>query len=467
MTHLKMSARLALLVTLALVAMLLAACGDNTATSTTATTSAPATTSAATTAAATTAATTVAATTPATTAAATTAAATTVAATTAAPAATTAKAAPAASKEGTLTIWLDASREKALTPLIKDFIAKNNIQVNLQTLDFGGVRDQLKLAGPAGQGPDIIVGANDWVGELVANGVVDPIDLGDKAKSFDPVSLKGFTFNGKLYGVPYGVEALALLYNKDLVPTPPKTWEELKSIAKKLQDDKKVDLGFTLQQDSPYHTYPMLTGFGGYIFGKNPDGTYNPKDFGLDSPGTIAFATELDSMVKAGLLKKDVTSPIMEDMFKKGQTAMVINGPWAVKDLRAAKVNFGVANIPTMKETARPFVGVQGFMLSSFGKNKLLAKTFLTDFIATDETMKAIYEADPRYPAWIPIQNSVDADVKGFGESAKTGDPLPNIPQMNNVWDNWGKAVTFIFQQQVAPDKAFKDAAAAIKPKLQ
>jgi maltose-binding protein MalE len=145
---------------------------------------------------------------------------------------------------------------------------------------------------------------------------------------------------------------------------------------------------------------------------------------------------------------------------------MIFTGPWDVKDLVASKVNFAVANIPTMKQTPRPFVGSQGFMLSSFGKNKALAKTFLTDFIATDDTMKAIYTADPRYPAFKSVQGGIDQYVAGFGESAKTGDPLPAIPQMAAVWDSWGKAITLIFQQQTPPDQAITDAANAIRPKL-
>jgi len=324
----------------------------------------------------------------------------------------------------------------------------------------------LKLAGPAGQGPDIIIGANDWLGELVSNGLIDPVDFSAKTSQFDPVAVKAFTYDGKTYGLPYSTEAIALAYNKDLVPTPPKTWEELKTMAKQLQDSKKVDQGFTLQQGDPYHTYPVFTGFGGYVFGKNADGTYNPKDFGLDSAGSIAAAQELDSMVKAGLLKKDVTGDIAKDMFIKGKTAMIFTGPWNITDFNAAKLNWGVANIPTMKETPRPFVGSQGFMISSFGKNKALAKTFLTDFIATDDTMKAIYAADPRFPALISVQSGIDQYVAAFGASAKTGDPLPAIPQMSAVWDSWTKAINLIYAQQVAPDKAMKDAANAIRPNL-
>ncbi len=374
---------------------------------------------------------------------------------------------PLASKEGTLTIWVDGGRVKMMESLGKKFTEKYNVPVAVQELGFGDVRDQLKIAGPAGEGPDIIIGAHDWLGELVTNGLLTPLDLGDKAKNLDPVAIKAFTYEGKLYGLPYNTEAIALYYNKDLVPEPPKTWDELKAIAKKLQDEKKVEQGYVMQQGDPYHTYPLLTGFGGYIFGRDAQGNYNPKDLGLDSPGGLAYAKELDSLIKSGILRKDVNYELMMNLFKQGKSAMFITGPWALSDVRASKINYGIAKIPMMKQKPRPFVGVQGFMINAFGKNKLLAQTFLTEFVATDEAMQALYEAVPAAPAWLPLRDKVkDPDLVVFAESAADGDPMPAIPQMSAVWEAWGKAITLIFQQQQDPEQAMKDAAATIRQKI-
>jgi maltose/maltodextrin transport system substrate-binding protein/arabinogalactan oligomer/maltooligosaccharide transport system substrate-binding protein len=371
---------------------------------------------------------------------------------------------PMAAKEGTLTIWVDAGRLKAVKDLGAQFTAKYNVPVAVQEMGFGDIRDQLRIAGPAGEGPDLIIGAHDWLGELVTNGLLEPLDLGNKAASFDPVSLKAFTYNGKLYGMPYAVEAIALFYNKDLVPTPPATWDEMIATAKKLQDEGKVEQGYVMQQGDPYHTYPLLSGYGGYVFGRNTDGSYNPKDLGLDSAGSLASAEELDSLVKQGILRKDVTFDIMATLFKTGKAAFMITGPWELSDVRSSGVHYGVAKIPMMKQTPRPFVGVQGFMVSAFAKNKLLAKTFLTEFVATDAAMQSLYEAVPNGPAWLPLRDKMtDADLKVFAQSAADGDPMPAIPQMSAVWEAWTKAIVLIFQQQQAPDQAFKDAATSIR----
>src|SRR5258708_339313 len=182
--------------------------------------------------------------------------------------------------EGTLTIWADEVKIDAVTKIGKDFTAKYNVPIRTQQVNFGDIRTGIKIAGPAGTGADIFVGAHDWLRDLVINGVVAPLDLGDKIKNLDPVAVKAFTYDGKLYGLPYGIEAVALYYNKELVPTPPKTWDELKAIAQKLQDDTKLTPAYILPEGDAYHTEFLLTGFGGYIFGRDKDGNYNPKDLG-------------------------------------------------------------------------------------------------------------------------------------------------------------------------------------------
>src|SRR5262249_51210645 len=133
---------------------------------------------------------------------------------------------PLPSVEGTLTIWVNSDRAPIIEAAGKTFSAKYNIPVRVQTMDFGSLRSNFVIAGPAGNGPDILAGAHDWVGELYNDGLLATIDLGDKVKSFDPIGIKGFTYDGKLVAVPYQVEAVTMFYNKDLVSTPPKTWDE-------------------------------------------------------------------------------------------------------------------------------------------------------------------------------------------------------------------------------------------------
>jgi maltose-binding protein MalE len=375
---------------------------------------------------------------------------------------------PLPSVEGTLTIWVNADRAPIIEAAGKDFTAKYKIPVRLQTMNFGDVRNNFNIAAPAGNGPDIIAGAHDWLGGLYTNGLLDVVDLGDKAKSFDPVALKAFTYDGKLVGVPYQVEAVALYYNKDLVPTPPATWEEAKAMAKKLQDNKKVDQGIAFTAVGEiYGHYPLLTAFGGGIFGRDDKGSYDSTKVLLDSEGSIKAITELDGMVKSGILKDGVGYDVAKDLFLKGRLAMWSNGPWELDNIRKAGINYGIALLPKGTQDARPFVGVQGFMVSKLSKNQLLAQAFVTEFLASDEVMQKLYEAQFGIPAWLPVRTKVmNADIEGFSKSVANGDPMPAIPAMASVWNISDNALKLIYQQKGAPDATMKEAATALRAEI-
>lgn len=373
---------------------------------------------------------------------------------------------PPAGEEGTLTLWVDEIRAPYMLELGQAFETEYGVPVAVHQLGFGDIRDQLQLRGPAGEGPDIIIGAHDWLGQLVDNGLVAPLDLGDKSAMVNEVALQAFTYDGELYGLPYASEAIALYYNTELVPEAPATWDELKQIALQLQEDGEVEQGYVLQTGpaDPYHSYPILSGHGGYIFGRDDAGSYDPSDVGLDSEGGLAYANELNQLITDGVLRADVNYDTMISLFLSGDSAMFMTGPWALPQLREAGVAFDVAPIPMMDEQPRPFVGVQGFMVSAFAPEGLLAQTFLSEYVATDETMATLFEADPRPPTWLAQAEAIDDEqVLAFAESAGNGDPMPAIPEMSAVWTDWTDALNLIFAQSQDPEEAMTDAAESIR----
>ncbi len=363
-----------------------------------------------------------------------------------------------------LTIWADELRAPIIEEIGNAFTEKYGVEIIVQEMGSGDIRDQLKIAGPAGEGPDIIVGAHDWLGELATNGLLAEIDLGDKAADFFVPAVEAFTYDGKLYGVPYATENLAFFRNADLVPDAPTTWDEVVAIATQLEDAGTVEYGYALQENDPYHFFPIMTAFGGYVFGRDAIGSYDPTDVGIDSEGSIAAATWLDTMVKEGHMTAGIDYGTMHSMFENGQVAMIITGPWALNEIKESGVNYAISSIPSATATSTPFLGVQGFMISSFSKDPLLAQTFLLEYIATEETMQAMFDANPRPSAYVPIREvTTDPDMVAYGEAGVNAVPMPAIPAMSAVWTAWGDAEAIIFQQQQSPEEAFMNAAEQIR----
>jgi arabinogalactan oligomer / maltooligosaccharide transport system substrate-binding protein len=369
----------------------------------------------------------------------------------------------------TLLVWADVNRAPAVQAVAPAFTEATGVDVEVQIVDFGEIRGQVQTAGPAGEGPDLFVGAHDWTGELAANGVVEPIDLAGRGGDFFQVALDAFSYEGDLYAVPYATEAVALYYNAELVDEPPATWDEMVAICDGLTGITNC-VGVPGGGDGAdaYHNYPFVSAFGGYIFQYDPAAGFDPDDVGLDSDGAIAGAEFLESQVAAGIVGA-YNYGDAKNLFLEGMQPFWLTGPWEVGALQESGMDWGVTKLPTMDgNTPQPFVGAQGFFLSAFSEHRLVAQSFLLDFIATTETMKALYDADPRNPAHRGAFDLIADDpvAATFALSAADGVPMPNIPEMGSVWGPLGDNLLAIRNGDLAADEAMENAARGVRDAL-
>ncbi len=371
--------------------------------------------------------------------------------------------APALAQDDGLLIWADETRAPILQELGDDFEAEFGVPVTVQEIGLGDARDQLLVAGPVGEGPDIMIIAHDSTGVLVANGAIVPLDLGDLEDEFLPAALNLFTFNNELWGMPYAMENIALIRNVDLVPEAPATWQEVMEISRQLKDSGAADYGFLVQSGDAYHHFPIISAFGGYIFGKNDDGSFNTADLGWASEGGLAAAQWLADMYAEGLMAPNFGNDEIFALFEEGRLGMFVTGPWFSQRIIDTGINYAIDPLPGagISEHGAPFSGGQGFVISAFSDNQLLAEQFLFDFVATDETMQALFDADPRIPAWKNVDTSSDPNVEFFIAAGENSIPMPAIPEMGAVWSAAANSLTLISQGE-DPIAAFEEAQAQI-----
>jgi len=365
----------------------------------------------------------------------------------------------------TLTIWTDTIMADVIRDASSGFESDFGVNLVVEEFGFGAILTNFVVAAPAGEGPDIIVGAHDWLGELVGNGLLAPIDLGDKAIDFDPKALQAFTYDGELFGMPYMTENVGLFRNIDLVPNAPATWDDVIEISREMTAGNGDDIetnqyGFVLAGNDAYHFFPMMTSYGGYVFGQNADGTYDPIDLGIGSAGTIKAVEVLDSMIEENLVPPSIDGQIINDWFTQGKAALIISGPWNLYRIQESGINYAIDPIPTGSVEGVPFLGSGGFMINAFSENSLLAQIVLSEFIGTSELMQAIYNAEPRTPAYLPVLNNLeDPDIEAFALAGVNALPMPSIPEMGSVWQAWINALILVTQQTLEPEKAFTVAA--------
>lgn len=342
-----------------------------------------------------------------------------------------------------LVIWTDAEREDAIADAAVAFEEETGATVTLVQKNFEDLRNDFISQVPTGEGPDITVGAHDWLGALVTAGVVNTIDLGDASADFEPVALEAMTYDGQLYALPYSLEAVALLQNEDLVGAEaPATFDDMIQRGVDAGTERPFVINTGGETGDGYTMYGLQTSFGAPVFVQDETGSYT-SEVGMGGAQGEAFAQWLGANGSAGTgyLSTTIDYDINLELFRSGATAFTVQGPWVINEF--PDMNIAVNPIPSAGgETAAPFVGVQGFYLSSQSENELLATEFLVNYLGSEDAQRALYEADPRIPAYSSLAEEVASDpiIAGFLASAQNGVPMPSIPEMGSVWDLWNAA---------------------------
>ncbi|MEZ4518767.1 MAG: extracellular solute-binding protein [Chloroflexota bacterium] len=369
----------------------------------------------------------------------------------------------------TLTVWVDEKQYDVINGMVDELKNEYGATLVVEQFGFGDLQNQFLFAAPAGEGPDVMVTAHNTLGEIVSNGLVSPIELGDAAADYAPAALQAWQYNGEQYGLPYATENVGFFINKDVVPECPATWDDVLEISREISADNDDDIptnkyGFVTIENDPYHFFPIMTAFGGYVFGLTDQG-YDPNDVGIDSEGSLASAIFWDDYIKEGLQPPGVDAAAIMDLFETGQSAMTITGPWNTQRVEESGINYEICPIPgEVLETGRPFMGSFGFVINAFSENPLLAQIFVKEFLGREETMQALYDATPQVPAYLAVLDKLDdPNLVAFGKAGENALAMPAIPEMNSVWEAWGNAITLISQQGDGPEDAFRNAANQIR----
>lgn len=343
----------------------------------------------------------------------------------------------------TLTVWVDAERVDALKGAADAYTEKTGIEVKLVGKDNADIKDDFIQQVPTGKGPDITMGAHDWLGELSSNGVVAPLELGDSAADYLPVAIDASTYDGTVYMLPYAVENIAVLRNADLVAEPASSFDDMiaKGKAAGLAQPFVVEQG---AEGNPYHLYPFQTAFGAPVFGSDENG-YNAEDLQLGNAGGEQFATWLGTQGKngTGVFNTDIDGDIAKQAFLDGTAAFWLTGPWNVGAAVDGGINVAIDPVPSpTAEAASPFAGVKGFFVSSESKNKVAANDFLVNYIGTEDVQLELFKAGNILPALSAAAESASSDpiIEGFAAVGAEAVPMPAIPAMGQVWQYWGIA---------------------------
>ena len=343
-----------------------------------------------------------------------------------------------------ITLYVEDQYKAYAETVAKAYKEQSGTTVNIKSGDQMGGLDKLSLDNQSGQAPDVMMAPYDRVGSLGTDGQLSEVKLSDGAKTDDKTKSLVTAADGKVYGAPAVIESLVMYYNKDLVKEAPKTFADLENLAKDSKyafagEDGKTS-AFLADWTNFYFAYGLLAGNGGYVFGQNGK---DAKDIGLANDGSIAginYAKSWYEKWPKGMQDGTAAGNLIQTQFQEGKTAAIIDGPWKAQAFKDAKVNYGVATIPTLpngKDYAA-FGGGKAWIIPSSTKNLEGAQKFV-DFLVSTEQQKAFYDATNEIPANTEARSYAEgkndelttAVIKQF----KNAQPMPNISQMSAVWE--------------------------------
>lgn len=347
------------------------------------------------------------------------------------------------SNQKTLTVTVDKGYKDYINDIKGDFEKKNGVKVVVKTKDALTTLDSLKLDGPAGKAADVMMAPFDRVAVLGKQGQLATVKLADDGR-YNDADKKNVTLKGKTYGEPVTIETLVMYYNKDLIKKAPTSFKELEALSKDskfaYENDKTKNVAFLTQWTNFYNAYGLIKGYGGYVFGDN--GT-NPKEIGLNNKGAVEGLTYISDWFKnvwpKGMMSASSNENFVTDQFTSGKTAVIIDGPWMAAKYKKAKVNYGVAALPTLDNGNKyqAFGGGKAWVISNYSKQKGLSQKWL-DYVTNKKNQTKFFKDTNEVPA---NEQARDAVAKGDNDLAKAviaqykdADPMPNIPEMAEVW---------------------------------
>ena len=240
---------------------------------------------------------------------------------------------------------------------------------------------------------------------------------------------------------PHSMDGLALIYNRELIATPPASMEELERAARAATHDGRY--GFYVRGDA-YWFLPFLYGVGADLTN-------------VDSADAVRALAFYRSLLAYSPPPSSNDYQDMEQRFGAGQVAMIENGPWSIAELRRAPAfvdhpeRLGIAPL-----WATPLSG-HTYVVPHCARDKAAA------FALAERLASPAVQAEmSRKNGLVPADPNVATD-NPFRAALKNGRVRQQVPAMVYIFDDFTPAVQAVLRGDAEPREALEGVARAWK----
>jgi arabinogalactan oligomer/maltooligosaccharide transport system substrate-binding protein len=361
---------------------------------------------------------------------------------------------------GALLVWMD--NDEWAEAVIAGFNRRfPDVRVRYEYVGNVDSRSKVSLDGPAGIGPDVFLMPHDHMGNAILDDICLPFPPETQAR-YETLLLESAvttcTYEGDLYAAPVSTENIAFFYNRDLLggAPVPASFEELEAFAGRWNDPARNRFALRWQVDDAYHNYFFLSAFGMELFGPDRNDFKNPGFDSEEARKGVDFYRGLRKFYDVNAA--DATWDSTVAAFQRGEAPFTITGPWAIGDARKNGLNFGITKLPSIGgRQPRCFSGNIVAAVSSYTKNPKAARAFV-DYLVSVEGETIQFKTTGKLAAYKDIRGIEglrdDRHLMGIREQAPFTDPMPSIPEVNQMWDAMKALFTFTWDGQLNTEEA-------------
>ncbi len=357
--------------------------------------------------------------------------------------------------------WETEGHQVALDKVIKDYNAsQDKYEVTAKYVPFADFKKQLSIGASADELPDVAILDSPDHAAYVEMGIFEDLTGKFDVSNYYEGTVNSCTVDGKLYGVPFGANCLALYYNEDMLKAAecevPSTWDELKTVAKALTKDNVTGLALCSVQneEGTFNFTPWLWSTGA-------------TSYDIDNENGIRALTFIQDLVNEGVMSKECINWTQGDVmnqFISGNVAMMENGPWQIPTMQAEapELNWKVTLLPKDSEYASVLGGENYAVIK--GGNVEGALDFLT-YSTSEAQVKYLMDKFGYISADKTIaegQFEADSPYQPFVEELNYAMPRGPLADWPSVSDAISLAFNKVITGNATPEEAAAEAQATI-----
>ncbi len=384
-----------------------------------------------------------------------------------------------------LTFWFnwEGTNADVMKGLVNRFNEQNpDIVVEPVFQPYSDIMTLYQTAIVGGTTPDVAALDLILIPQLVETGAIAPLDdyvanaPDIKVDDFYPLLANYDIMNGKRYALPVSTNNMQLIWNKDLFTKagldpekPPKTWDEMQSMAEQCQDPANGVVGFE------YYTQPTGEGitwqFQVWLWAAG--GEFLNKDNTAAAFNTPEGLTALTFV--SDMLQGKGSQPGPWGLFGDQKACMQLDGSWLFGYRKDAPFQWGIAPVPAPEGgTTASNVGGEHIFMFDATPNKDAAWKFIQYLTSPDVQLEwdkqtgflpvrqSVAENED-YLTWI---NETEPRMLPFVEGMATAHTRPATPKYFAVSDAFSTEIQKAYLGELTPAEALAAAEAAVNEAL-